>query len=168
MSQVSIPHPDIVRDFVYPRFASWLVANATLYAVIVWRYEEVVVEPGQGGTVAVFVWPTYWTTYQIQDIAFPAIPEYTWTSLVLNYILGVIPLYIATHIGLSVFDPADFLTWTPSLSAYGWGGIVLFLALTFIPAHLFGMLGITFWVIIASTSIVTVAATTIHEIRPVQ
>lgn len=165
MPQVSFPHSDTVRNFVYPRYMSWLFANVALYTIIVGQYEEVVVEPGQGGRVEVFVWPMYWTSYQIQDIAFPAVPEYTWPSLLLNYALGVIPLYIVTNVGLSVIEPADDQTWEPSLSAYGWGGIFLFLVLTFIPAHLYGMLGITLWVILTSSSLVTFSASTIHGIR---
>lgn len=163
MAQISVSYFDSVQEYLRPRYLSWPVANGILYVLVVWNLEEIVVEPGQGGTVAVYIWPTYWASYHLQDAMFGSLPEYTWTSLILNYVLGIVPLYVATNLGLNVTLPPKYKTWRPSLSRYAWAGVFLLLVLTFIPVHLFGFLGIILWVVIASTSLVTVVGSKIHS-----
>lgn len=162
MTDVRLAIDAHVRQYLSPRYLSLPISNLLFFVIVIVYFESVVVEPGQGGTVAVYIWPTYWASYQIQDALF-SLPEYTWSSLILNYIIGFTPLYVATNVGLNVTVPATYKTWRPSLSGYAWSGVFALLLLAHIPVHLFGYPGVVLWSVAAATSLETAVWVTSHD-----
>ena len=96
-----------LRKTFRPRFLPWTVANVMLFIVVESQYEEVTVEPGQGGTVRVFIWPFYQETYTITDVAFPSV-SISWPALIGNYLIVVIPLYLVMAICWNLLVPDRF------------------------------------------------------------
>jgi hypothetical protein len=154
MTDIPLAKDAHVRQYLTPRYVSLPIANLLFFVIVIVNLESVVVEPGQGGTVAVYIWPAYWASYQIQDAMF-SLPEYTWSALIVNYVVGFTPLYVATNIGLNIAVPATDKTWRPTLSGYAWGGVFVLLALAHIPIHLFGYIGVVLWLVAAATSLET-------------
>ena len=146
-----------LRPYLVPQYGAWLLANGLLYGIVLWQMRSVVVEPGQGGWGMVFIWPDYWVSYDIQDIALSAPTGFTWGALLGNYLEALLPLYLVLNGVFNAVVPEPWRSWDPGLRRRRILLLGVVLASTFIPSVIFSYPGILLWVTMVALAAGTVA-----------
>lgn len=95
-----------VGRLLRPKFPTWVIANIGYVFIVLSQYQNRLIEPGQGGTGRVFLWPMYWGRYTITDAGFSGVPI-SWALFLANYLLGVIPLFVPLTLGWNLVVPSD-------------------------------------------------------------
>lgn len=147
-----------IRTYVRPSYVAFPLANVVLLVVAAVRFERVVAIPGQGGRIDVFVWPTYWGSYEIVDVGF-ALPEIGWGAFLANYALGVTPVYVACVLAVNGLGGSGWRRWVPAVDTWHYVVAAVGLLVAYIPASLFGYYAVYAWV----AAVATLAYTILHD-----
>ncbi|WEL18362.1 MULTISPECIES: hypothetical protein [unclassified Halorhabdus] len=137
---------DRIGRLLKPRYISWLVANVLVFFLISRQSEEVVVEPGQGGYVEIFVWPTLRDGYRLTDTGFGG-PTVDFAGLLWNYVVVLLPVYLALTVAANLVYPKTFraMEVTPIVYRDLWLVSILGGVLTFFLAAIVGYEGTILW-----------------------
>lgn len=131
------------------QYVAWPLANIVYLVIYATQKRVVTVEPGQGGRVEVFIWPSYWGWYDITDLL--SAPEYSLLALCWNYFLGVVPIFFLATVLVNATFPDRFKRGAPTIG-YGVSltAVVCF-AIAYVPANFGGFDGVLLWLAYGGT-----------------